>query len=146
MDVVKGLWESTRGQCSGDAGLDDAKLSELYSEYQEQLAKASKLGLDERSVPFLLETDLNEMTNVLRTDLSFLHSGNLLICDVSVSMFSSNHVLLFSELQKANTAYEETQCSGKAQEKTMWNCYGMWMNPNSFTRRVINCLQRLWLL
>ena len=66
-----------RGECSGDADLNDGKLTMLYNEYQEQLVKASKLGLDERSNPLFMEVDLNEMTTILTTDFSFLHSGNL---------------------------------------------------------------------
>ena len=76
MDVVKGLCELTRGEWSGDADLNDGKLTMLYNEYQERLVKASKLGLDERSNPLFMEVDLNEMTTILTTDFSFLHSGN----------------------------------------------------------------------
>ena len=56
---MKGLWESTRGQWSGDADLNNGKLSMLYDEYKERLAKASTLGLDTRSNPLLIEINLN---------------------------------------------------------------------------------------
>ena len=56
---MKELWESMRREWSGDADHNDGKLSMLYDEYKERLAKAPTLGLDERCTPLLMEADLN---------------------------------------------------------------------------------------
>lgn len=53
VDVVKGLWESTLGEWSGDADLNDGKLAGMYASYKQRLSTASQLGLDERSTPNL---------------------------------------------------------------------------------------------
>ena len=77
MDVVKGLWESTLGEWSGDVDLHDGKLAAMYGSYKERLTKASQLGLDERGTPQAMEADLITVIDTLRDDLSFLHSGML---------------------------------------------------------------------
>ena len=69
VDAVKGLWESTKGQWSGDADLNDGVLNELYEDYQQRLAKVSTLGLGERSTPPLMEADLNATTESLKADV-----------------------------------------------------------------------------
>ena len=77
MDVVKGLWESTLGEWSGDADLNDGKLAAMYASYKQRLSTALQLGLDERSTPQSVEADLTMVLDTLNDDLSFLHSGML---------------------------------------------------------------------
>ena len=72
-----------RRKWSGDAGLNDGKLSLLYEEYKERLAKASTLGLDERRTPLLIEADLNAVKDVSQSDLLFLHPGNSVCVNIS---------------------------------------------------------------
>ena len=50
---MKGLWESTLGEWSGDANLGDGKLAGMYASYKQRFSTASKLGLDDRSTPNL---------------------------------------------------------------------------------------------
>ena len=139
VDAVKGLWESTKGQWSGDADLNDGVLNELYEDYQQRLAKVSTLGLGERSTPPLMEADLNATTESLKADLEFIHSGNqyysfickhnsksvVRLCSCTNDFLTLDifitcmYLILLSELQRANTAYEEKQRSGKALEKVM---------------------------
>ena len=76
VDVVKGLWVSTRGEWSGDADLNDGNLAAMYGEYKQRLTKASKLGIDDQQQ--VTETDLNLVLDDLRSDLDFLHSGMLI--------------------------------------------------------------------
>lgn len=36
-DVIKGIWESTKGEWSGDVDLNDNQLENIYSMFQKQL-------------------------------------------------------------------------------------------------------------
>lgn len=74
VDVVKGLWESTRGQWSGDVDLGDGQLQSLYQRYQERLGRAKELGLGQ---PTDFETDLRCTLEDVTVDLEFLCSHEL---------------------------------------------------------------------
>ena len=106
VDVVKGLWVSTRGEWSGDADLNDGNLAAMYGEYKQRLAKASKLGIDDQQQ--VTETDLNLVLHDLRSDLDFLHSGMLI--KMSNVVMAGN----IAELQRVSMVYEEKLRLGKS--------------------------------
>lgn len=74
-DVVKGIWESTRGVWSGDVDLNDGKLKSFQQKYQQQIEWCNGIGLMARSSPDKIKGDLN--TALLSTDseLDFITSG-----------------------------------------------------------------------
>lgn len=84
MDVVKGLGESMRGQWSGDVDMNDGHLVGLYQEYKHRLKKATDIGLGERGTLQLIEVDLNAALEELTKDLTFVHSGKLLLYSMHV--------------------------------------------------------------
>ena len=75
-DVVKGLWESASGECSGDTDLNDGKLNQLYKEFQDRLASVKCIG------NITTEQIKEQLTNALddnSADLAFVTSGALLL-------------------------------------------------------------------
>ena len=78
MDVVKGLCESTKGEWSGDADLNDGKLKLLYQELQDRLKRISGIGLLERRDRDAIQSDLSTTIDLTVSDLHFIHSGTKL--------------------------------------------------------------------
>lgn len=86
VDVVKGLWESTRGQWSGDVDLGDGQLQLLYQKYQERLGRAKELGLEQHTAADL-EADLTRTLKDVTVDLEFLHSREFTdLCTVMIKV------------------------------------------------------------
>ena len=90
---MKGLKESTRGEWSGDANLNDGYLNNLYQEYQSRLKAAACIGLGAHGTLEIFEVDLNTALHEISADLTILHSGTctstILHMVVTGSQFSS---------------------------------------------------------
>ena len=72
-DVVKGIWESTKGVWSGDVDLADGQLEHLYQQYQKQLHWIEGLGLESRGNPDSIRCDIDTTME----SSEFIHSGKL---------------------------------------------------------------------
>ena len=67
--------ESTQGEWSGDADLNDGYVKSVYKKYQDRLQTAARIGLGDHSAPQLTEVNLNAAVKQLKDDVTFLHSG-----------------------------------------------------------------------
>ena len=74
-DVIKGIWESTKGEWSGDVDLNDNQLENIYSMFQKQLQWAERIGLNERSNLDSISCDLNTVMKDTVSDLDFVYTG-----------------------------------------------------------------------
>lgn len=75
-DVVKGLWESVRGEWAGDVDLNDGKLQHQQQIFQEQVFWAEGIGLGNRGNLEQIKLDLNSALKNTVDDLDFIYSGN----------------------------------------------------------------------
>ena len=73
--MVKGLWESVRGEWGGDVDLADGKLQIMFAKYKDKLKWIGSLGLDERSSVSVIKQDLHELDHLLVADLDYVHGG-----------------------------------------------------------------------
>ena len=71
-DIIKGLKESTKLQCSGDVDLADGSLQKQYEEYKKRLEKAKMIALNRQ----LACKELEKVLLDIKEYLEFLHSGN----------------------------------------------------------------------
>ena len=76
-DVVEGLMESMRLEWGGDINLGDGKLNEQYEKYLRRLEIVNGIvrslsNLHQRS---LIKSDLHQIQESLRDDLSFIPTG-----------------------------------------------------------------------
>ena len=78
-DVVKGLWESTKGEWSGDVDLNDDHLQVLFHKFQEQLSWTKAIGLRERSNHEDIWCDFNTLMINTVYDLDFIHAGIIIV-------------------------------------------------------------------
>ena len=69
VDVVKGLWESVKGEWAGDVDLNDGKLQLLYQKLQNQLQWVEGIGLDQRNSTESIIKDLEAVMNDIAADL-----------------------------------------------------------------------------
>ena len=76
-DVVKGLFESVRGQWSGDVNLNDGAVDRLRSELQMRLDHIGQLGLGTRRSPEVIMADLTKLKTSLIDDAEFCSSSML---------------------------------------------------------------------
>ena len=83
--VVQGIFESTRGDWSGDVNLNDGQVQELYVEYKEQLQWVEGIGLGNRRD--CIRHDINITINDTGSDLEFVHSGNKVVHYVCLYSF-----------------------------------------------------------
>ena len=74
-DVVKGVWESTKGEWSGDVDLNDGQLEYFHQQFKEQLQWTEGSGLKQRSSADSMRCDLQTALARLEVDLKFIHSG-----------------------------------------------------------------------
>ena len=81
-DIVKGIWESTRGFWSGDVYIDlnDKKLQNLQQESKQRLTWIEGIGLHKRNLPNLIKEDLLTAKKYISTDLDFVKKGNCHFC------------------------------------------------------------------
>ena len=77
-DVVKDVWESIKGEWSGDIDLNDGQLECLHQQYKEQLQWTEGIGLKERGSADSTRHDLQGALASLEVDLKFIHSGKLI--------------------------------------------------------------------
>ena len=77
-DVVKGLWESTRGQWGGDVNLNDGKLESLRYEYDKRMKWIEGLSLNKGDIDAIKE-DQKAGVEFLQSDINFVHSGLSLV-------------------------------------------------------------------
>lgn len=75
VDVVKGLWESVKGEWAGDVDLNDGMLQLLYEKLQNQLQWVEGIGLDQRNSTEIITEDLEAVMNDIAVDLEFIHGG-----------------------------------------------------------------------
>ena len=75
VDVVKGLWESVKGEWAGDVDLNDGQLQLLYQKLQNQLQWVEGIGLDQRNSIESITEDLEAVMNDIAADLEFIHGG-----------------------------------------------------------------------
>ena len=61
-DVVKGVWESTKGEWSGDVDLNDGQLDYLHQQFKELLKWTEGTGLKERGDVNSTRCDLQATT------------------------------------------------------------------------------------
>ena len=114
MDVVKGLKESTRGEWSGDANLNDGYLNNLYQEYQSRLKAAACIGLGAHGTLEIIEVDRNTALHEISADLTILHSGTC------TSTILHNMVVTDSQFSPIFRAAEDQfGIRGKAEK---WKC------------------------
>ena len=73
--MIKGIWESTKGEWSGDVDLNDNQLENIYSMFQKQLQWAERIGLNERSNLDSISCDLNTVMKDTVSDLDFVYTG-----------------------------------------------------------------------
>ena len=122
-DVVKGICESTRGEWSGDVDLNDGHLKDLQKRFKEQLQWTEGIGLGQRSDSSSLKDDLTTTLDSTSADLQFIHSGKCLlhcmnICTcLNATTFPHDNM---SELQKAQSDYEEKLQDNCSSEQTMF--------------------------
>ncbi|XP_065905627.1 uncharacterized protein [Dysidea avara] len=96
-DIVKGLWQSTSGEWSGDVDLNDGKLQQEYNRYKLRMEAIDSVGLHKSLVE--TKSDLSHELDVIKNELKFVSQ----------------------ELQTANTAYEEKLKDGSRTDQTMFN-------------------------
>ena len=75
IDIVKGLWESVKGEWAGDVDLNDGQLQLLYQKLQNQLQWVEGIGLDQRNSIESITEDLEAVMNDIAVDLEFIHGG-----------------------------------------------------------------------
>ena len=97
--MVKGVWESTKGEWSGDVDLNNGQL-----EYKEE-----GIGLKERGSADSTRRDLQVALARLEVDLKFIHSGkHTSTCNINVIIqkhsIITTHKLL--QLLKAQSNYK----------------------------------------
>lgn len=121
-DVVKGICESTQGEWSGDVDLNDGHLKDLQERFKEQLQWTKGIGLGQRSDTDSLKCDLTTALESTGTDLQFIHSGKCCIynCKGLNAYTSFPHVDNLSELQKAQSDYEDKLQANCSSEQTMF--------------------------
>ena len=78
VDVVKGLWESVKGQWAGDVDLNDGELQLLYQKLQNQLQWVEGIGLEQRNSIERIMDDLDTAMNDITAHLEFVHCGKLI--------------------------------------------------------------------
>ena len=81
VDVVKGLFESTKGLWSGDVDLDDAALKQKFREMCERLSFVRGLGLSSRRSVTGLKDDLRVFLEKSEEDSKFILEG-ICMCEV----------------------------------------------------------------
>ena len=80
--MVKGLFESVRGQWSGDVNLNDGTLDRLRSELQMRLDLIRQLGLGIRRSPELITADLTKLNSSLIDDAEFCSTSMLHVYNI----------------------------------------------------------------
>ena len=61
-----------RGEWSGDIDLGDGQLQQMFQQYKGRLQFINKIGLDERRDHSLILTDVQQVQQLLESDLEFL--------------------------------------------------------------------------
>lgn len=74
-DMKTGLRETMRGEWSGDCDLADGKLQQLKASYDERMRKVRGIGLKERNVTSVIESDLQQQVTEVTADKEFLQAG-----------------------------------------------------------------------
>lgn len=78
-DVVKGLWESVRGEWEGDVDLNDGLLQSFRLDFDEHIKWIEGLGLEQRKGIDAILNDLVTGLAKLASDLEFIHTGCIII-------------------------------------------------------------------
>lgn len=68
-DVVKGLFESTKGVWSGDVDLNNGCLQHLYRDFQLRIKFIEGIGIGEKAERSVLRSDLNITVKNIGDDL-----------------------------------------------------------------------------
>ena len=74
VNVVKGLWESVRGEWAGDVDLADGQLQLLYHKLKERLLWIGGIGLEQRVHTDTVRDDLTTALEDVSSDLTFVLS------------------------------------------------------------------------
>ena len=80
-DVVKGLWQSSSGEWSGDVDLNDGKLQQQFTKFCQRKERINGIGMQE-SVE-AIRTELTSVVDAMKDDLQFISSGMLYTCTCS---------------------------------------------------------------
>lgn len=72
-DVIKGLWQSSTGEWSGDADLNDGEVNRQFTKFCQRNERINAVGMQE-SVE-AIKTELMAVTDTVLEDLQFISSG-----------------------------------------------------------------------
>ncbi len=119
VDVVKGLFESTKGVWSGDVDLNDGQLERKFKEMHDRLLFVKDLGLSSRSGSVILMKDLEVLLEYSKEDSKFILHGRNLKNTKTKALFLNEYFVIV-ELQIVNQSYENKLKSGGAANNTMF--------------------------
>jgi len=74
-DVIKGLWQSSSGEWSGDADLNDRQLNQQFTAFCQRNDRINDVGMQE-SVE-AIKVELMSVVKTVQEDLQFISSGML---------------------------------------------------------------------
>ena len=123
VDVVSKLGESVRLKWSGDVDLNDGKLSEMYTAYQDRLEFIKGIGVNRRQREDML-VDLNRIESDIVDDLGFLHQGafhHYVYYFTNKCIVFDVHAFPSPALSKAKAEYSSRLDSGKAARQTLFS-------------------------